>query len=62
MSQTLTFIEAAKAVLEQAGEPLHSKAITSRALELGLETSGKTSETRFQTKENHARRRGFQRV
>lgn len=39
----MTFLEAARTILEQAGEPLHYAEITRRALEAGLlETQGRT--------------------
>lgn len=43
MPETLTFIDAAHRALEEAGQPLHYREITERALAKGwLETAGKT--------------------
>lgn len=43
MSETLTFIEAARRILDEAGKPLHYREITELALAKGwLDTAGKT--------------------
>ncbi|MFT6231774.1 MAG: hypothetical protein ACJAZO_002282 [Myxococcota bacterium] len=43
MSKSLTFLDAAAKLLNEAGEPLHYREITKRGLEAGfLQISGKT--------------------